>query len=114
MTAVWALGLFALTAVAEIVGCWLILQAVSGAKPGWYWLPGACSLLLFAWLLSFHPVASGRVYAAYGGVYVLTALVWLRIVDGIRPVLADYLGAGLILLGALIIVAHHWPRLEPH
>ena len=79
-----------------------------------YYLPGACSLLLFAWLLSFHPVASGRVYAAYGGVYVLTALVWLRIVDGIRPVLADYLGAGLILLGALVIVAHHWPRLEPH
>lgn len=114
MTAVWALGLFALTAIAEIVGCWLILQAVSGTKPWWYWLPGACSLLLFAWLLSFHPVASGRVYAAYGGIYVLTALVWLRVVDGIRPVLADYLGAGLILLGALIIVAHHWPRTEAH
>ena len=112
MTAISALGLFALTAVAEIVGCWLILQAVSAGKPWWYWLPGTCSLLLFAWLLSFHPVASGRVYAAYGGIYVLTALDWLRVVDGIRPVLADYFGAGLILLGALIIVAHHWPRKE--
>ena len=112
MTAISALALFALTAIAEILGCWLILQAVSGTKPWWYWLPGACGLLLFAWLLSFHPVASGRVYAAYGGVYVLTALVWLRVVDGVRPALADYFGAGLILLGALVIVAHHWPRVE--
>ena len=47
-------------------------------------LPAALSLMLFVWLLTLHPAASGRVYAAYGGVYVATALLWLRVVDGVK------------------------------
>ena len=60
---------------------------------------------MFVWLLTPHPAASGRVYAAYGGVYVATALMWLRVVDSVRLTLTDWVGAGVALLGFMIIVA---------
>lgn len=71
----------------------------------WLLLPAAASLALFVWLLTLHPAASGRVYAAYGGVYVATALIWLRVVDGVKLSLFDWVGAGVALVGMLIIVA---------
>ncbi|MBK0041700.1 hypothetical protein IAE54_11340, partial [Leuconostoc sp. S51] len=55
---------------------------------------------LFAWLLTLHPTASGRVYAAYGGVYNGNPLFWLWLVDGIRPSRWDLLGAALCLAAA--------------
>jgi small multidrug resistance family-3 protein len=61
-------------------------------------------LVLFAWLLTLHPAASGRIYAAYGGVYVATALVWLRLVEGVKLSVFDYGGAAISLLGMAIIV----------
>ncbi len=66
---------------------------------------GGISLALFVWLLTLHPAASGRVYAAYGGVYVCTALMWLRVVDGVKLTLYDWTGALIALCGMLIIVA---------
>lgn len=68
-------------------------------------LPAALSLMLFVWLLTLHPAASGRVYAAYGGVYVATALLWLRVVDGVKLSALDWVGAGVALVGMLIIVS---------
>ena len=59
----------------------------------WLLLPAAASLALFAWLLTLHPEASGRVYAAYGGVYISMALLWLWLADGVRPVASDWIGA---------------------
>jgi small multidrug resistance family-3 protein len=56
-------------------------------------------------LLTLHPAASGRVYAAYGGVYVATALVWLRVVDGVKLSVYDWMGAGIALIGMAIIIA---------
>ena len=47
------------------------------------------SLAAFAGLLSLHPTAAGRVYAANGGVYVGAALAWLWMIDGVRPTLTD-------------------------
>jgi small multidrug resistance family-3 protein len=67
-------------------------------------LPAAASLALFAWLLTLHPTASGRVYAAYGGVYIGMALLWLWAVDGVRPSTSDWLGVGLCLAGMLVIM----------
>ncbi len=67
-------------------------------------VPGALSLTLFAWLLSLHPTAAGRVYAAYGGVYVFMAILWLWAVDGIRPTGWDILGSTVALLGMAIIM----------
>ncbi|WP_075182084.1 YnfA family protein [Pantoea sp. 1.19] len=101
--------LFFLTALAEIVGCflpWLWLRRGGSAL---LLIPAAASLALFVWLLTLHPAASGRVYAAYGGVYVLTALVWLRVIDGVRLSLFDWVGAGVAFCGMLIIVAG-WGR----
>lgn len=67
-------------------------------------LPAALSLALFVWLLSLHPSAAGRVYAAYGGVYVAMALSWLWAVDDVRPTLWDVLGVSVSLVGMAIIV----------
>ncbi len=98
------LGLFMLTALAEILGCYLPYLWLKQGKSIWLLLPAAASLALFAWLLSLHPTAAGRVYAAYGGVYVAMAIFWLWLVDGIRPSNWDLLGAGVAMLGMAIIM----------
>jgi small multidrug resistance family-3 protein len=89
---------FFATALCEIIGCFL----------PWLWLKRGIriaahsrrvALALFVWLLTLHPAASGRVYAAYGGVYVCTALLWLRVVDGVKLSLYDWAGALVALCG---------------
>lgn len=97
-------GLFAATAVAEILGCYLPYLWLRQGAPMWLLLPGAASLALFAWLLSLHPTAAGRVYAAYGGVYIGVAILWLWIVDGVRPSVTDAVGVAVSLLGMAIIM----------
>ncbi|AKG71336.1 YnfA family protein [Serratia fonticola] len=97
--------LFFATALAEIIGCFLPYLWLKKNASAWLLLPAALSLMLFVWLLTLHPSASGRVYAAYGGVYVATALLWLRVVDGVKLSTMDWLGAGVALLGMLIIVS---------
>ena len=79
------LGLFVLTALAEIVGCYLPYLWLKKQGSVWLLFPAALSLAVFAWLLSLHPTAAGRVYAAYGGVYISVAILWLWLVDSIRP-----------------------------
>ena len=98
------LGLFALTALAEIIGCYLPYLWLKQGKSIWLLVPSAVSLALFACLLALHPTATGRVYAAYGGVYVATAIIWLWLVDGIRPTHWDLLGAAVAVLGMAIIM----------
>lgn len=97
-------GLFILTALAEIIGCYLPYLWLKQGYSVWLLLPAALSLALFAWLLTLHPHAAGRVYAAYGGVYVSVALIWLWAVDGVRPSLSDWLGVVVVLIGMLIIM----------
>lgn len=96
--------LFIATALAEIVGCYLPYLWLRKQGSPWLLLPAAASLALFVWLLTLHPVASGRVYAAYGGVYVAVALAWLWAVQSIRPTRWDLLGAALCLLGMAVIM----------
>ena len=97
-------ALFLVTALAEIVGCYLPYLWLRHGKSPWILIPAALSLGLFAWLLTLHPTAAGRVYAAYGGVYITTALAWLWLVDGVRPQFADYIGASLCLAGMAVIM----------
>ncbi len=97
-------ALFALTALAEILGCYLPWLWLRQGHSAWLLLPAAASLAAFVWLLTLHPQAAGRVYAAYGGVYVSMALLWLWAVDSVRPSMTDWLGVGLALLGMAIIV----------
>lgn len=97
-------ALFGLTAVAEIVGCYLPYLWLKQGKSALLLIPAAASLALFAWLLTLHPTAAGRVYAAYGGVYIGTAIVWLWLVDGIRPTTWDLVGSAVAILGMAIIM----------
>lgn len=101
------LGLFAVTAIAELLGCYLPLLWLTGRGPAWLLAPAALSLTIFVWLLTLHPTASGRVYATYGAVYIATALIWLYVVDGVAPRWNDYVGVSLALLGAGVIAIGH-------
>lgn len=95
--------LYLATALAEIVGCYLPYLWLAKGKPAWLLLPGAASLALFAWLLTLHEAAAGRVYAAYGGVYIAVALAWLWAVDGVRPTPWDVAGVAVALAGMGLI-----------
>ena len=97
-------GLFVVTALAEIVGCYLPHLWLKQGKSVWLLVPAAISLALFAWLLSLHPTAAGRVYAAYGGVYISVALLWLWAVDQVRPTVWDIAGVAMALIGMGIIM----------
>ncbi len=96
-------ALFALTAVAEIVGCYLPWLVLRQDRPVWLLVPAALSLTLFAWLLTLHPAAAGRTYAAYGGMYIAVALLWLRFIDGVTLTRWDIAGAAIALLGMAVI-----------
>ncbi|WP_233577110.1 YnfA family protein [Citreicoccus inhibens] len=99
-----ALGLFVLTAVAEIVGCYLPFLWLRGGRSPFLLVPAAVSLGVFAWLLTLHPTGASRTYAAYGGVYIAVALLWLWFVEGERPSAWDVTGAVVALIGMAIIV----------
>jgi small multidrug resistance family-3 protein len=96
-------ALFAVTAVTEILGCYLPWLVIKQDRSPWLLLPAALSLALFAWLLTLHPTAAGRTYAAYGGMYIAVALLWLRFVDGIALTRWDAAGAALALAGMAVI-----------
>jgi small multidrug resistance family-3 protein len=66
--------LYFVTAMAEIVGCYLPWLWLKKGGSVWLLLPAAVSLAAFAWLLTLHEAASGRVYAAYGGMYISVAI----------------------------------------
>ena len=92
-------ALFAVTAVAEIVGCYLPWRVLRQGASAWLLIPAAASLALFAWLLT----AAGRTYAAYGGMYIAVALAWLHFVDGVALTRWDVAGAAVALTGMAII-----------
>ncbi len=96
--------LFFITAVMEILGCYFPYLILNQGRSHWLWLPTALCLALFVWLLTLHPAASGRIYAAYGGIYVMTALIWLRYVDQVSLTRWDLLGGMVVVLGAAIVI----------
>ena len=96
--------LFICTAVAEILGCYLPYLILREQKTAWLWLPTVLSLAIFVWLLTLHPTASGRVYAAYGGIYISVALLWLKYIDQVKLSWWDIGGELVGILGAEIII----------
>jgi len=100
-------GLFVLTAVAEILGCYLPYLWLRKGKSALLVLPAAVSLAVFAWLLSLHPTGAARTYAAYGGVYIAVAIAWLWLIEGTRPTLWDVVGSAVAITGMAIIVLGH-------
>lgn len=92
-------------ALAEIAGCFAFWAWLRLGKPIWWLVPGCASLVLFAWLLTLvDSDAAGRAYAAYGGIYITSALLWLWIVEGVHPDRWDLGGALLCLAGAAVIL----------
>jgi small multidrug resistance family-3 protein len=96
------LALFVATAIAEIVGCYLPYLWLEKGGSAWLLLPAAVGLGLFAWLLTLHPHAAGRAYAAYGGVYVGVAIFWLWLADGVKPTAWDLVGAASFLVARIL------------
>lgn len=100
-----SLAFYAAAAVAEISGCfsfWAWLRL--GRSPLWL-IPGVASLVLFAFLLTRVDLdLAGRAYAAYGGIYIVTSLLWLWGAEGTRPDRWDACGAALCVAGALVIL----------
>ena len=96
--------LFFVTAVMEILGCYFPYLILNQGKSQWLWLPTILALAAFVWLLTLHPAASGRIYAAYGGIYICTALIWLKYVDQVNLTRWDMFGGMIVVLGAVIII----------
>lgn len=96
--------LFFITAIAEILGCYFPYLILNQGKSHWLWIPTAISLAVFVWLLTLHPAASGRIYAAYGGIYIFTALIWLKYVDHVSLSRWDIMGGLIVIIGAAIII----------
>lgn len=92
-------------ALAEIAGCYAFWAWLRLDKSPWWIVPGILSLCLFAWLLTLVDAEhAGRTYAAYGGVYIVSAVLWLWLAEGIRPDRWDLIGAAVCLAGAAIIL----------
>lgn len=99
------LAVFIVAALAEIAGCFAFWAWLRLSAPLIWIVPGIAALALFAGLLTHaDSTAAGRAYAAYGGVYIATALAWLWLAEGVRPDRYDILGAAICLLGAGIIL----------
>lgn len=92
-------------ALAEIAGCFAFWAWLRKDASAWWLLPGMASLALFAWLLTLvESDAAGRTYAAYGGVYIGAAILWLWAMEGVRPDRWDMIGGAVCLAGAAIIL----------
>jgi small multidrug resistance family-3 protein len=92
-------------ALAEIAGCFAFWAWLRLGKTAWWLAPGIASLCLFAYLLTLVDAEhAGRSYAAYGGVYIVSAILWLWAVEGARPDRWDLIGGTVCLLGAAIIL----------
>ncbi len=103
--AVNTLAVYLAAALAEIAGCFAFWAWLREGKSILWLAPGMLALALFAWLLTLSPAEhAGRAYAAYGGVYVLSSLVWLWLMEGQRPDRWDVAGGLVCIAGAALIL----------
>jgi small multidrug resistance family-3 protein len=103
-----SLGYFVLAGIFEIGGGYLVWLWLRDGKPGWYGLVGAVVLILYGVIPTLQPANFGRVYAAYGGVFIVLSILWGWKIDQILPDRFDLIGGGVALVGVAIIM--YWPR----
>jgi small multidrug resistance family-3 protein len=108
MNATTSIAAFILAGLAEIGGGYLIWLWLRGGRPFWFGLLGALVLILYGIVPTLQPASFGRVYAAYGGVFIALSVLWGWRVDGIRPDRPEIVGAAICLVGTSIIM--YWPR----
>jgi small multidrug resistance family-3 protein len=96
---------YGIAALGEIAGCFAFWAWLRMQKSPWWIVPGVASLIVFALALTrIEASHAGRAYAAYGGVYILASLAWLRVIEGMRADRWDLIGAAVCLAGAGIIL----------
>src|SRR5688572_5456638 len=104
----YSILLFAAAGLMEIAGGWLVWQSIREARP-WFWgLFGGILLLLYGVIPTLQEPHFGRVYAAYGGVFIVLSLLWGALVDGDLPDGPDMAGGLLCVIGVGVIM--YWPR----
>jgi small multidrug resistance family-3 protein len=103
-----SVGLFVLAGLCEIGGGWLVWKWLREGRPGWWGLAGGVALILYGIVPTLQTSHFGRVYAAYGGFFIVLALLWGWGFDGDRPDRFDALGAAIALAG--VCVMYYAPR----
>lgn len=103
-----SLMFFVIAGLCEIGGGYLIWQWLRHGRNGWLGLVGGVLLALYGVVATFQPASFGRVYAAYGGVFIVLSIVWGWRVDKVTPDRFDLIGGGICLVGMLVIM--YWPR----
>ena len=103
-----SLAFFILAGLCEIGGGYLVWMWLRDGKSPWYFLFGAIVLILYGIIPTFQPANFGRVYAAYGGIFILLSILWGWQIDNITPDRFDVIGGFIALIGVFIIM--YWPR----
>lgn len=100
-----AIVLFILAGLAEIGGGYLVWLWLREAKPAWYGMIGGLILVLYGIIPTLQKFPSfGRVYAAYGGVFVILSVLWGWGIDGKTPDIYDWIGAIICLVGVSVML----------
>ncbi|MEH0198951.1 YnfA family protein [Caulobacter sp. CCNWLY153] len=96
---------YVLAAICEIGGCFAFWAWLRLGRSALWTIPGVLALVAFAWLLTrVEAAAAGRAFAAYGGIYIVSSIVWMRTVEQVRPDRWDLIGMAVCLAGAAIIL----------
>jgi len=103
-----SLSLFIVAGVCEIGGGWLMWKWLRDDKPGWWGLVGAVVLILYGIIPTLQASHFGRVYAVYGGFFIVLSLLWGWYFDGNRPDWPDVVGGTIALVGVCVMM--YWPR----
>src|SRR5271168_2078879 len=99
-----SLGLFLIAGVCEIGGGWLVWKWLRDGKPAWWGLAGAIILILYGVIPTLQASHFGRIYAVYGGVFIVLSLAWGWGIDGNRPDKPDVIGGSIALVGVLLMM----------
>lgn len=108
MDTVKSLFYFILAGLCEIGGGYLVWLWLREGKSLWFAVAGAVALILYAVIPTLQPASFGRVYAAYGGVFIALSILWGWQVDNVAPDRFDLIGGLIALAGVLVIM--YWPR----
>jgi len=104
-----SIGVFIAAGLAEIGGGWLVWKAVREDKPAWWAVLGSLILILYGFIPTLQPTHTfGRIYAVYGGFFIVMSFLWGWALDGTRPDIGDAAGGGISLVGVLVVL--FWPR----